>query len=96
MTPDAQTCDLKASPYNLDDEQIAWVEETLAGMSLDEQVGQLFTNLFHFGPDAFSGNPYTAEEIEKFHIVVARYRGGTSNKVQDLLNRLQKASKIRC
>lgn len=87
--------DLKAAPYNLDDTQIAWVEETLAGMTLDEQVGQLFTNLFFFGTDEFSGNPYTAEEIlEKFHIGVARYHGGTSEKVQDLINRLQAASKI--
>lgn len=87
--------DLKAAPYNLDDGQIAWVEETLAGMTLDEQVGQLFTNLFHFGADTFSGNPYTAEQIiERFHIGVARYHGGTAEKVQDLLNRLQTASKI--
>jgi len=87
--------DLKATPYNLDDAQVAWVEETLAGMTLDEQVGQLFTNLFFFGTDEFSGNPYTAEEIlEKFHIGVARYHGGTSEKVQDLINRLQAASKI--
>ncbi len=87
--------DLKAAPYNLDDGQVAWVEETLASMTLDEQVGQLFTNLFFFGLDEFSGNPYTAEEIlEKFHIGVARYHGGTAEKVQELLNRLQAASKI--
>nr|NLI49309.1 glycoside hydrolase family 3 protein [Propionibacterium sp.] len=87
--------DLKAAPYNLDEGQIAWVEETLASMTLDEQVGQLFTNLFFFGTDSFSGNPYTAEEIiEKFHIGVARYHGGTAEKVQGLLNRLQAASKI--
>ena len=87
--------DLTAAPYNLDDDQIAWVEETLASMTLDEQVGQLFTNLFFFGPDSFSGNPYTAEEIlEKFHIGIARYHGGTAEKVQGLLNRLQAASKI--
>lgn len=87
--------DLTAAPYNLDEGQIAWVEEILANMTLDEQVGQLFTNLFFFGEDTFSGNPYTAEQIiEKFHIGVARYHGGTSEKVQELLNRLQKASKI--
>lgn len=90
-----QLVDLTAAPYDLDEGQIAWVEDTLAGMSLDEQVGQCFTNLFFFGTDAFSGNPYTAEEIiEKFHIGVARYHGGSSDKVQDLLNRLQTASKI--
>ena len=87
--------DLKAAPYHLDDDQIAWVESTLADMTLEEQVGQLFTNLFFFGQDSFSGNSYTAEEIvQKFHIGCARYQGGDSAKVQDLLNRLQGASKI--
>lgn len=87
--------DLKAAPYNLDDDQIQWVEDTLASMTLDEQVGQLFTNLFFFGEDSFSGNSYTAEQIiETFHIGMARYHGGEAVKVQDLLNRLQKAARI--
>ncbi|CAI9402885.1 glycoside hydrolase family 3 protein [Aestuariimicrobium sp. T2.26MG-19.2B] len=91
----AELVDLKAAPYSLDEDQVAWVEETLAGLSLDEQVGQLFTNLFFFGDDAFSGNPYTAEQIiEKFHVGIARYHGGTSDQVQALLNRLQQASKV--
>ena len=91
----AELVDLTAAPYNLDEGQIKWVEDTLADMTLDEQVGQLFTNLFHFGADTFSGNDYTAEEIlERYHIGVARYHGGTSEQVQELLNRLQKASKI--
>ncbi|WP_026377645.1 glycoside hydrolase family 3 protein [Aestuariimicrobium kwangyangense] len=91
----AELVDLKAAPYSLDEDQVAWVEETLAGLSLDEQVGQLFTNLFFFGEDAFSGNPYTAEQIiEKFHVGIARYHGGTSDQVQALLNRLQQASKV--
>lgn len=90
-----QLVDLTASPYALDESQIAWVEQTLADMTLDEQVGQLFTNLFFFGVDEFSGNPYTAEQIiEKFHVGLARYHGGSSDKVQKLLNRLQSASKI--
>jgi len=87
--------DLSAAPYQLDEGQIAWVEETLASMTLDEQVGQLFTNLFFFGVDSFSGNSLTAEEIvEKFHVDIARYNGGTAEKVQGLLNRLQTASRI--
>jgi len=64
-------------------------------MTLDEQVGQLFTNLFFFGADSFSGNSLTAEEIiEKYHIGIARYHGGTAAQVQDLLNRLQSAARI--
>jgi len=87
--------DLTAAPYDLDAGQLAWVEDTLVSMTLDEQVGQLFTNLFFFGADSFSGNPYTAEEIvEKFHVGIARYHGGTAESVQGLLNRLQSASRI--
>ena len=36
---------LKARPFYLSDEKIRWVEETLAGMSPDEKIGQLFINL---------------------------------------------------
>ena len=34
--------DLRKAPYNLDEEGIRWVEETISGMTLDEKVGQLF------------------------------------------------------
>lgn len=61
--------DLTAAPYHLNDQQIAWVEETLASMTDEERIGQLFVNLFFFGADSFSGNALTNKEIlEKFHI----------------------------
>ncbi len=34
--------DLKANPFYLDDEAIAWVEETKNQMTLEEKIGQLF------------------------------------------------------
>ena len=34
--------DLKAKPFYLNDEDIAWVNETLAGMSTKAKLGQLF------------------------------------------------------
>ena len=37
--------DLKAKPFYLTEEQIKWVEEKIAGMTLDEKVGQMFINL---------------------------------------------------
>ncbi|MCB0912405.1 MAG: glycoside hydrolase family 3 protein [Propionibacteriaceae bacterium] len=90
-----ETVDLRAVPYELDDEQHAWVEETLAGLELEEKVGQLFFNLFHFGADSFSGtNLSNAEILAKYHIGGARYHGGTSEQVQDLLNALQASSRI--
>ena len=87
--------DLKAKPYNLSDKQVAWVNETIAGMTDEEKIGQLFTNLFFFGNDAFSGNDFTNQEIvEKFHIGGARYHGNSKEDIQDLLNELQSMSKI--
>lgn len=87
--------DLTAKPYNLDQEQIKWVNDTIAGMTEEEKVGQLFTNLFFFGKDQYSGNDLTNKDIlDKYHIGAARYQGGTSKEVQDLINSLQKDSKI--
>ena len=87
--------DLTATPYGLDPSQIDWVEQTLAGMTDEEKVGQVFVNLFHFGADMFSGNTLTnAEILAKYHIGGARYHGGESAKVQALLNQLQADSRI--
>ena len=86
---------LSAVPYSLSAEQIQWVEDTIAGMSDEEKVGQLFINLFHLGADTFSGNALTNRQIlEKYHIGGARFHGGKSKPVQALLNQLQTDSKI--
>ena len=91
----AKLVDLTKKPYNLNTDQIKWVEDTIAGMTDEEKVGQLFVNLFFPGSDEFSGNEFTNQEIvEKFHIGGARYKGQDSVQVQGLLNELQSASKI--
>ena len=36
---------LKAKPYYLSDEQVQWVEDTIATMTIEEKIGQLFVNL---------------------------------------------------
>lgn len=87
--------DLTAKPYYLDASQIAWVEDTIASFTDEEKVGQLFTGLFFFGTDAFSGNTLSnADILARFHIGGARYHGGTAAQVQGLLNELQSASKV--
>jgi beta-N-acetylhexosaminidase len=86
---------LRAKPYELSDEQVRWVEDTLAGLTDEEKVGQLFFNLFFFGPDSFGGHDLTRSEIlERYHIGGARYQGGDAEKVQALINDLQASSKI--
>lgn len=87
--------DLTKKPYNLKQEQIDWVENTIGSMSNEEKVGQLFFNLFFFGEDEFSGNQLTNKEIlEKYHIGGARYQGGTGEQVQNLINDLQRDTKV--
>lgn len=91
----ARLVNLTKKPYNLNDSQMKWVEDTIKSMTDREKVGQLFTNLFFFGEDAFSGNKLTNEEIlSKYHIGGARYMAADSDKIQDLLNDLQSHSKI--
>ena len=37
--------DLRAKPYYLDDEGVQWVEDTIASMTTEEKIGQLFFNM---------------------------------------------------
>ena len=46
--------DLRAKPYYLNDEDIAWVESTIASMTDEEKVGQLFWQLTAY---TFPSNP---------------------------------------
>lgn len=50
---------LREKPYNLSEDQIKWVEETLASITTEEKIGQLFFNLFFFeGENNFTENPF--------------------------------------
>jgi beta-N-acetylhexosaminidase len=81
--------DLKAKPYYLSDEDIAWVENTIKEMTIEEKIGQLFINLFWSFDSEINKNI-----IDKYHIGGARYTGGPSEKVHELLAGLQEASKV--
>ncbi|MEH7120346.1 glycoside hydrolase family 3 N-terminal domain-containing protein [Neobacillus vireti] len=82
--------DLKAQPYNLSDEDIKWVKDTISSMSIEEKIGQMFINLF-FTSDS---TERSIDTIKKYHIGGARYQGGDSQQVQDLINQLQATSKV--
>ena len=59
---------LKAKPYNLSHADIAWVESTIAGMSAEEKVGQLFWQL-----TAGNSEEYLQVLMEKYHLGGCRY-----------------------
>lgn len=81
--------DLKAMPYFLSDEDIAWVEKTIDGMSDEEKVGQLF-----FDHQGMASDEQLRENIEKYHIGGLRYNGIKSDRVREIVEVVQKASPI--
>ena len=81
--------DLKAKPYNLSDEDIAWVQNTIAGMTDEEKIGQLFFQL-----TASQDEAYLKELMEKYHLGGCRYNGMPGAKVLEQNKILQKYAKI--
>ena len=81
--------DLRAKPYYLNDEDIAWVENTIASMSDEEKVGQLFWQL-----TAGNSEEYLKELMEKYHLGGCRYNGMPGQMVLNQNRILQKYAKI--
>ena len=80
---------LKAKPYYLSDADIAWVESTIAGMTAEEKVGQLFWQL-----TAGNSEEYLKELMEKYHLGGCRYNGMPGQMVLNQNRILQKYAKV--
>ncbi len=80
---------LKAKPYNLSDSDIAWVENTIAEMTAEEKVGQLFWQL-----TAGISEDYLKELMEKYHLGGCRYNGMPGQMVLNQNRMLQKYAKV--
>lgn len=81
--------DLKANPYYLSDEDCNWVEETIAGMSDEEKVGQLFFQLTQSHEEE-----HLKELMEKYHLGGCRYNPAPGKAIQEQNRKLQKYAKI--
>ena len=81
--------DLKAKPYCLSDEDIAWVQNTIASMTAEEKTGQLFFQLT-MGID----EGYLKNLMEKYHLGGCRYNNMPGAAVQMQNSILQKYAKI--
>ena len=81
--------DLRAKPYYLNDEDIAWVESTITGMSDEEKVGQLFWQL-----TAGISEEYLKELMEKYHLGGCRYNQMPGQMVLNQNRILQKYAKV--
>ena len=81
--------DLKAKPYNLQDDDIRWVEETISTMTLEDKIGQLFV------PLGYSGDPgYLEGVMLRHHIGGIMYRCSEAKEMQETHRYLQEHSKI--
>ena len=81
--------DLHAKPYFLCDADIAWVESTIASMTPEEKVGQLFWQL-----TASQDETYLKELMETYHLGGCRYNSLPGQKVLEQNRTLQKYAKV--
>ena len=81
--------DLKAKPFYLTDEDVQWVETTIASMTLDEKIGQLFCLNFRDG---------TPDEMDRVLQVMTpgggMYRSIPVKNAVDFSNRLKEKCRI--
>ena len=81
--------DLRAKPYNLSDEDIAWVKSTIASMTDEEKVGQLFWQLCLSDQE-----DYLKDLMERYHLGGCRYNSMPGQKVLEQNRKIQKYAKI--
>ncbi|MDP9801338.1 beta-N-acetylhexosaminidase [Arcanobacterium wilhelmae] len=81
--------DLTAAPYNLSAADIEWVRTTIAQMSDEEKIGQLFVNM-----GASRSEEYLTGVLENYHIGAVRYNPGTAEEVWEQNHILQTKSRI--
>ena len=81
--------DLKQKPFYLSDEDIRWVEETIASMTDEEKIGQLFIML-----DRKKDFDETKEIFDRFHIGGCRYSNEPAEKIYEQNRFYQEHSKI--
>ena len=81
--------DYRGNPFYLNDVDIEWVETTLAAMSLEEKIGQMFcvTDMIT-DPDALR------EFVEKYHPGGFMYRAGEAADIQRAQRVMQETGKI--
>lgn len=80
--------DLRANPFFLDDEGINWVKETIAGMTINEKIGQLFC------PVGFTTDENVLKAMLDKGIGGMMYRSGPGKDIQATHRMLQNNSKI--
>ena len=80
---------LKAKPFYLTDEQISWVEDTIARMTKEEKIGQLFIHL-----TGSNKEEDVQEEVSRMHMGGIRFNPRSKEEMWEMNYNFQKCSKI--
>ena len=80
---------LKAKPFNLNEKQIQWVEDTFKSLTEDEKIGQLFINL------TLKRDKESLDKlVNEYHIGGVRWQGGTKEEIYEQNKYIQEHSKV--
>lgn len=79
---------LLEKPFNLKKEELTWVEETLASMTLEEKIGQLFV------PIGYSTEQGYIDSLLHYKIGGLFFRSGSFTEMKDTLTYAQEKSRI--
>lgn len=80
---------LKNKPFYLSEEDIAWVQDTLASMTLDEKISQIFCVT-----DVTTDKEELRQFITKYKPGGFMYRTGKAHEIQEAQRTMQEASSI--
>lgn len=83
---------LKEKPYYLNEEQIQWVENTIAGMTTEEKIGQLFVNMVSNEEERKPEN--IKKILDTYHPGAIRYHNAPKEELWEMADCLQKTTKI--
>lgn len=80
---------LKAKPFYLSDDDVQWVEQTIAGMTLEEKIGQLFIML-----DREKDPQRTKMLLRDYHLGGCRYQNESAARIYEQNRFYQENAKI--
>lgn len=80
---------LKAKPFYLDEEAVAWVESSIAGMSTKGKICQLFVNM-----GASREKEYLKDVVTTYQFGAVRYNPASAAEIREQNRILQENSKI--
>ncbi|MCD7907598.1 MAG: glycosyl hydrolase [Clostridium sp.] len=84
--------DLRQKPYYLNEEQIKWVENTIASMTVEEKIGQLFVNMV---ANADERRPEAIKAVlNTYHPGAIRYHNAPKEELWEMAKNLQENSRI--